>query len=113
MTGLIVFMIIIFVVFWIILIVMSVNVVNSHKRFINNAKKIELGMTKNDVISLMGEPTGKRISEDSSKYILLWQKSQWKGIAFGGTLIRSVRITFENDKVVSIEEDNLNKSLYF
>lgn len=82
-----------------------------HKSFINNAQEIEQGMTKDEVLSIMGEPTSKEY--DGNKEILIWEKSQWKGIQNGGTVTRGVKVVIVNNKVVSVSNKNLDKSTFW
>lgn len=57
------------------------------------------------------EPTTKE--NNNKQTILVWEKSQWKGIQNGGTLTRSVKVVFENNKVVSVTTKNLDKSTFW
>lgn len=82
-----------------------------HKDFINNAEALEQGMSKSEVLSIMGEPTSKEY--DGNKEILIWEKSQWKGIQNGGTVTRGVKVVIVNNKVVSISNKNLDKSTFW
>lgn len=83
-----------------------------HKKFINKAKKLCLGMSKNQVLSIMGEyPTSTE--RDENKEILIWEKSQWKGIQHGGTVTRGVKVVLVDGKVYDISNKNMNKSTFW
>lgn len=88
------------------------SITGKHKSFINNASQIQNGMTMNEVVDLMGESPTTR-ENNNNQTILVWEKSQWKGIQNGGTLIRSVKVVFENNKVVSVTTKNLDKSTFW
>ena len=78
-----------------------------HKDFINNAESIHNGMSKDEVMRIMGQPT--TAETDGNKIILIWEKNQWKGILGGGTLTRSLKVVFIDNKVTSV----LTKNLHF
>ena len=82
-----------------------------HKDFINRAQSISKGMTIDEVLNIMGEATSEE--HDGNKLILIWEKSQWKGIQNGGTVTRGVKVVFVKDKVVSISHKNLNESTFW
>lgn len=82
-----------------------------HKDFIENVNNLEEGMSKQEVLDIMGEPTSEEL--DGKKDILIWEKSQWKGIQNGGTVTRSVKVVIKNDKVISIVTKNLDKSTFW
>ena len=82
-----------------------------HKDFIHNAKSIKNGMSKDNVIRIMGIPTAEE--RDGNKLILIWEKNQWKGIQNGGTLTRAIKVVFLNNEVISISNKNLDKSTFW
>lgn len=82
-----------------------------HKNFINNAQNIHNGMSKDEVLSIMGQPTTEE--RDGNKLILFWEKNQWKGIQNGGTVTRAVKVVFVNNKVISVSNKNLDKSTFW
>ena len=101
--GIIVFVIVLFIIF---------AITGRHKDFISNAKQITNGMTTDEVLSIMGEsPTSEE--RDGDKTIFTWEKSQWKGIQNGGTLVRSVKVVIKNNKVISVATKNLDKSTFW
>lgn len=95
----------------IIVIIIVVFVCGSHMGFIEHAKSIKEGMTQEEVINIMGEPTSREKS--GSKTVLIWEDTQWKGIQHGGTLTRSVKVFFQKNIVVSISYKNLDKSTFW
>ena len=99
--GLMFIVVIVFVIMW----------SKRHKDFINDAETLSQGMSKNEVLSIMGEPTSKEV--DGDKEILTWEKSQWKGIQNGGTVTRGVKVVIVDNKVVSISNKNLDKSTFW
>ena len=98
-------------IFLLIVIVIVANVCKGHRDFIDNAYQLEESMSKSEVIDIMGEPTS--IEKDGKKQILIWEKSQWKGIQNGGTVTRGVKVVIVNNKVVSISNKNLDKSTFW
>lgn len=47
-------------------------------------------MSKAEIISLFGEPTGQRTRNGIET--LIWRNNEWKGITRDGTLERKVRL---------------------
>lgn len=95
----------------IIVLIIVFSISGKHKSFIDNAQSIKQDMTINEVMDIMNEPpTSQEILD--GKTILLWEKSQWKGMINGGTLTRSLKVVFINDKVVSVSTKNLDKSTF-
>ena len=82
-----------------------------HQKFIDDAESIKVGMTKEEVLSIMGSPT--TTEQDENKTILIWEKSQWKGIQNGGTVTRGIKVVFVENKVISISNKNLDKSTFW
>lgn len=82
-----------------------------HKDFINNAKRIEKGMSKDRVLNIMGEPTSKE--NYYNKEIIIWEKRQWKGFLHGGTLTRTLKVSFINNYVSDISYKNFDKSTFW
>ena len=84
---------------------------SKHNSFIKNAKSIQKGMSKNMVLTIMGTPT--TVQNNDELEILTWEKNQWKGIQNGGTLTRSIQVTFENNRVIQIVTKNLDVSTFW
>lgn len=100
--GIIVMVIVIFIL---------IAITGGHKDFIKNAQLLKEGMTYKEVTDIMGYPTSQE--KDENKTILIFEKSQWKGIQNGGTITRTVKVVFKNDKVVSISNKNLDQSTFW
>lgn len=83
-----------------------------HRDFINRAKSIKLDMPAEGVFSIMG-CSATTIEEDGDKVIAIWEKNQWKGIQHGGTITRSIKVTFADERVVSISSKNLDSSTFW
>ncbi len=82
-----------------------------HRSFVNKANLISKGKTFDEVLDLMGHETSKE--KIDGKTIMVWEKRQWKGLLYGGTLTRSVKVFFDkNDKVVFVSTKNLDKPIY-
>lgn len=67
--------------------------------------KLELGMSIDEVISILGQPTGRKLSNGTQT--LTWRISEFKGLARGGTKQRSIIAEFENDKLIGYDSDNM------
>ena len=72
----------------------------------NAYKQLRQGMTKQELLNLLGQPDGQRVRGGIET--LKWANSEWKGWARGGTQERKLEIDFENGKVVGWEGDNIN-----
>lgn len=83
-----------------------------HNDFIAKATAIKNGMTLDEVLSVMG-CSATTAEEDGSRLVAVWEQSQWKGIQNGGTLVRSIKVVFEDGIVVSVVGKNLDKSTFF
>jgi outer membrane protein assembly factor BamE (lipoprotein component of BamABCDE complex) len=99
------------VVIILIVIFVLIAITGEHKNFIKNAQLLKEGMTLKEVIDIMGYPTSKE--KDDDKTILIFEKSQWKGIQHGGTVTRAVKVVFKEEKVVSISNKNLDQSTFW
>lgn len=97
-----IFWIVIGVIFVVVLIVICVMVASSGNKFRENSQSVTNGMTKKEVIDIMGEPSyTKKHQNGSEEYI--YEKSEWKGWARGGTKVRRMEIVFSSEgKVISI-----------
>lgn len=87
------------------------GMISSHKKFITKALSIQEGMSYNQVFEILGSPTTEE--KEDNKKIYTWEKAQWKGYFSGGTIVRSIKVIFIEDKVVSITKKHLDKSVYF
>lgn len=104
--------IIVGIVFIILIFVVVFAITGRHKDFIRKANRITNGMTINEVINILEEsPTSRET--DGDKKMLIWEKSQWRGMLRGGTLVRSLKVVFQNGKVISVSTKNLDKSPFW
>lgn len=70
--------------------------------------KLKLGMSKNEVMRLFGEPTGVRNARGIET--VTWKQSEFKGWIRGGTIVRTVVCDFENDVLVGYDSENMDRS---
>lgn len=81
----------------------------SRKIFIKKAKSIHNGMTKTDVISLMGKPTSWEYEAD--KEILIWEKVNM--VEHIGVINFGVKVIIKDGVVTATSHKNLDKSMYW
>lgn len=82
-----------------------------HSDFIRKADKIKSGMSVDEVLQIMG-CAATTTEENGDRLVAEWEKSQWKGIQNGGTLVRSIKVVFVNGRVDSVIGKNLDKSTF-
>lgn len=94
------------ILFIIILFVVLGKQVSSGNQFRDNAQQITVGMSMDEVESIMGQPSYTKTHNDRSiEYI--YEKSEWKGYLRGGTKVRRMEIVFSPDKkVISIGKNS-------
>lgn len=107
MEGLYIFEIVLGIVFIIVVIIICVRVASSGNQFRDNSQKITNGMTKQEVISIMGEPSFEKQHQDGSVEFI-YEKSEWKGWLRGGTKTRRMEIVFSSDGIVISVGKNSN-----
>ena len=96
----------IYVILLVLLVVFIVKTVSEGEAFKSNSNSLKMGMTKNEVISIMGNPSYQTSHQDGS-YTLVYEKSEWKGIFRGGTRTRKIELVFSaEDKVISIGKNS-------
>ncbi len=101
--------------FWIVilvlLIILGYNQITSGNQFRDSASRICIGMSENELISIMGQPTMEKQHQDGS-YEYIYEKSEWKGWFRGGTQTRRMEIVINSDDIIiSIaKNDNVGKS---
>lgn len=78
----------------------------SGNKFRDGAQQIRVGMSMQEVESIMGQPSYTKLHNDKSiEYI--YEKSEWKGFVRGGTKVRRMEIVFSPDKkVISIGKNS-------
>lgn len=75
---------------------------------IKGYKQLRAGMSKNEVISLLGAPTGQKRSNGIET--LIWRNTEFKGWMRGGNMERTIEVDFENDKVCGWDGQNMSAS---
>lgn len=86
----------------IVVIVIACCVASSGTKFSENSQKIQVGMSVEEVRSIMGEPSYVKNHQDGS-YEYVYEKSEWKGALRGGTKVRRMEIVISsNHKVISV-----------
>ena len=78
-----------------------------HALFINTAKSVCLGATAEELQKIFGDSTSKE-EEDDGKLIITYEKTQWRGFLRGGTIVRSVKVTLVDEKVVKVTTKNMD-----
>lgn len=76
-------------------------------RMINGYSRLKVGMSEDEVISLLGTPTGTRALNGIET--LTWKHSEFKGWARGGTIVRSITADFENKVLTGFDSDNMDR----
>jgi hypothetical protein len=66
-----------------------------------------LGATAEELQKIFGEPTSKE-EEDDGKLQITYEKTQWRGFLRGGTIVRSVKVTLVDEKVVKVTTKNMD-----
>lgn len=79
-------------------------------KFIAGYSKLEIGMPKEEVLNLFGEPNGQKVK--NGEETLIWTNSEFKGALRGGTIERRIEVTFEDDKVTGYDGQNMSQSAW-
>lgn len=72
--------------------------------------KLKLGMSRDEVISLFGEPQSQRIKDGTET--LGWWNREYRGLIRGGSLERRVVVEIEDDKVIGFDGENVDASTW-
>ncbi len=80
---------------------------HSGNKFRDNSQKIKVGMTKEEVVEIMGPPSYTKTQENGS-YEYIYEKSDWKGIARGGTKLRRMECVFSSKNILISVGKNAN-----
>ena len=51
---------------------------------------------------------GASIEEEDGKLIIIYEKTQWRGFLRGGTIVRSVKVTLVDERVVKVTTKNMD-----
>lgn len=94
-----------------IFIVIIAVAVSSGNKFRDGSRQIAVGMTEDEVESIMGAPSFTKQHQDGS-YEFIYEKSEWKGVLRGGTQTRRMEVVFSSEhKVISVGRNaNCDKS---
>lgn len=77
-------------------------------KMIKGYKKLNIGMSKDEVLKLFGSPTGSRVSGNIET--LTWKHSEFKGFLRGGTIVRTIVVDFQNGVLTGYDSDNMDRS---
>lgn len=83
-----------------------------HNNFMKSSLSIKKGMTLTNVSLIMQKPAAST-EENGKNTIVIWEKRQWKGMFYGGTVTRNVKVIFENNLVVSVTTTNFAVPIFF
>ena len=70
-------------------------------------KALKVGMTKAQVLELLGEPTGCRVN--SGVETMTWKSSEFRGFVRGGTMVRSIIVDLKDGIVTGFDSENLDR----
>ena len=82
-----------------ILIVVGINAVKSGNEFRNRQSQLRVGMSNQEVLNIMGQPTFVKNHENGS-YEYIYEKSEWKGAFRGGTKTRRLECVFSSKNIL-------------
>lgn len=77
------------------------------KKMQKDFSEIKVGMTREELITLLGQPTSSGATDDG-KTILKWEHNEFKGLAAGGNVKRKITVELKDKKVVAFSGDELN-----
>ena len=83
----------------IILIIVGANAVKSGNKFRDSQKQLVVGMSTQQVLEIMGQPSYVKNHENGS-YEYIYEKSEWKGVYRGGTKTRRVECVFSSQNIL-------------
>ncbi|MBR1867983.1 MAG: hypothetical protein IJ800_05335 [Clostridia bacterium] len=78
-------------------------------KMIDGYSKLKIGMEKQEVIDLLGEPTGMRNRNGVETFT--WKHSEFKGFLRGGNVVRTIIADFEDGKLTGYDSENMDKSV--
>lgn len=79
-------------------------------KMIKAYSQLKIGMNKQEIIDMLGEPTGTRVRNGIET--LTWKHSEFKGFLRGGNIVRTIVADFENGKLAGYDSDNMDKSKF-
>ncbi len=79
-------------------------------KLIDGYSQLTIGMHKQKVISLLGDPSGRKVK--GNEETLVWTNSEFKGALRGGTIERRIEVTFEDERVTGYDGQNMSSSAW-
>lgn len=76
----------------------------------NQFNELKLGMTKDDVIKLLGNPDSQMVDEDTESFS--WINREFIGVTQGNSMERKITVSFKDGKVCRFGGDNINTSTW-
>lgn len=76
-------------------------------QFKENIRYIEENITLDSLEVILGTKPANW-EQDEDKLIIIYEKNQWRGFLRGGTIVRSVKVTLIDEKVVKVTTKNLD-----
>ena len=73
-------------------------------------ENLEIGMTKDEVLSMLGDPDS--VKKRGESLVLTWWNREFKGFLRGGTIERRIIVEFENDIVTGYDGENMDASAW-
>ena len=77
-------------------------------KMIEGYSQLKMGMSKEEVIKLLGEPNGHKMIDGVET--MIWSNTEFKGWVRGGTMERKIEVNFKDDKVVGYDGQNMSAS---
>ncbi|MBQ8739198.1 MAG: outer membrane protein assembly factor BamE [Clostridia bacterium] len=81
--------------------------VSDGNAFRDNSQKIHVGMTTEQVLNIMGEPSFVKRHQDGN-FEVIYERSEWKGVWRGGTKTRRMELLFSADGILTSIGKNKN-----
>lgn len=75
---------------------------------IDGYSKLRMGMSKEEVIKLLGSPNGHKMLNGVET--MIWSNTEFKGWMRGGNIERKIEVNFQNEKVVGFDGQNMSAS---
>ncbi len=79
-------------------------------KMVDGYSRLKVGMTKKQVISLLGQPSGQRVRNGIET--LMWSSTEFRGIIRGCSMERKMVVDFKDDKVTGWDGQNMSASLW-
>ena len=76
-------------------------------QFKDNVNFVKEGTTLDSIEVLFGTKPSNWIKDDD-KLIITYEKTQWRGFLRGGTIVRSVKVTLVDERVVKVTTKNMD-----